>query len=140
MAFAGAAAAKPGLLDVTACAPVMLTAVVLMPALQASQCEADVMSHECYEAAAQSAVMVRRGVHHYFAELLVALYICSLTTFVDSQQERNVELETPHRRLCHSCIAGLMGTLQAYRLLPATGQTHAQCNLCRVLVLRTLIA
>jgi len=44
--FAGAAAAKLGLLDVTACAPVMLTAVVLMPALQASQSEAGVMSQK----------------------------------------------------------------------------------------------
>ena len=75
MAFAGAAAAKPGLLDVTACAPVMLTALVLMPALQASEWETGVISHECCEAAAQSAVMVRRGVHHYFAELLVDLNI-----------------------------------------------------------------
>ena len=46
VALAGAAAAKLGLLDVTACAPVMLTAVVLMPALQASQCEAGLMSQE----------------------------------------------------------------------------------------------
>ena len=46
VAFAGAAAAKLGLLDATACAPVTLTAVVLMPALQASQSEAGVMSQE----------------------------------------------------------------------------------------------
>ena len=46
VAFAGAAAAKLGVPDVTAGASVTLTAVVLMPAMQASQCEARVMIHE----------------------------------------------------------------------------------------------
>jgi len=46
VALAGAAAAKLGLLDVTDCVPVTLTAVVLMPALQASQSEAGIMSQE----------------------------------------------------------------------------------------------
>jgi len=46
LGLAGAAAAKLGLLDVTACAPVTLTAVVLMPALQASQSEAGIMTQE----------------------------------------------------------------------------------------------
>jgi len=31
---------------------------------------------------------------HPFAELLVALYICSLMTLIESQQESNVEPET----------------------------------------------
>ncbi len=38
--------------------------------------------------------MVRCGMQHRFPKRLVSVYICLLMTLIDSQQERNVELDT----------------------------------------------